>query len=281
MLLLFIGSVNYGLSLGFGLTFLIASCALIDMHLAFPNVAHLHLKIGRSQAVFAGDDALFELFLINRHNRDRYAIWVAFIGDGLPDVEQAVDIPRNSSRSVTLSVAANKRGWLAAPRVRLQTRYPLGLLRAWAYWLPDARTLVYPRPEDQSPPLPIMGTLESDNQGPAGSDDFSGVRAYQAGDSMKQLAWRQIARVDIDMGGTLVTKHFEGGAASTLCIDSALLPSNMDVELKMSRMTRWVLEAEARGLAYAFHLGDTAFPARLGPAHCDACLTALALYEGS
>jgi uncharacterized protein (DUF58 family) len=279
LIVLFVASINYNLSLGFGLTFLVASCALIDMHLAFRNIAHLYLKAGNSHPVFAGEEARFELVLSNRHPRDRYAIWISFIGDGLPDVGQVIDIPSHSTQTVKLGIATHHRGWLAAPRVRLQTRFPLGWLRAWSYWVPDASTLVYPRPEEDSPPLPVAGEAQPDGQGPAGHDDFAGVRAYQAGDSMKQLAWRQIARLDLDAGGTLVSKHFEGGAASTLSIDHALLPANLDVELKLSRMTRWILEAEARRLPYAFRLGDTVFPPNIGPLHRDACLRALALYD--
>lgn len=165
-----------------------------------------------------------------------------------------------------------------APRVRLQTRFPLGLLRAWSYWLPDARALVYPRPEENAPPLPLAGDEHRDGTGQAGQDDFAGVRGYQAGDSLKRLAWRQIARVDIESGGALVTKHFEGGAATEIAIDMSQLPGSMDIESKLSRMTRWILEAEARSLAYAFHLGDLNLPAALGPAHRETCLRALALY---
>jgi uncharacterized protein (DUF58 family) len=139
--------------------------------------------------------------------------------------------------------------------------------------------LVYPRPEEDGPPLPYGAAEKSDGHGHAGHDDFAGVRNYQAGDSMKTLAWRQIARVDLESGGALVSKHFEGGAASEIFIDFARLPYSMDIEMKLSRMTRWVLEAEARGLAYAFCLGDVILPPGLGPAHRDACLRALALYQ--
>lgn len=278
LLALFIGSLNYNLSLGFGFTFLIASCALIDMHLAFRNLAHLHLAAGRAAAVFAGEDAQFELHLINRRNYDRYAIWLDFVTDGRPGLAQAIDVAANTTRNVVLSAPAQERGWLNAPRVRLQTRFPLGLLRAWSYWHPDAKVLVYPRPEDNAPPLPLAGAEKGDGQGFAGQDDFAGIRNYQAGDSLKSLAWRQIARLDPDLGGTLVTKHFEGGAAAEIALDFAQLPNNMNTEAKLSRMTRWLIEAEVRGLPYAFHLGDISYAAALGPSHQQACLRALALY---
>lgn len=279
LVVLFIGSINYNLSLGFALTFLIAGCAVIDMHLTYRNLAHLYLAAGRASAVFAGEEAQFELQLINRSRHDRYAIWLGFIGEGLSDLAQPADVAAGSSCPVLLSTTARQRGWLAAPRVRLQTRFPLGLLRAWSYWQPDAKVLVYPQPEQNAPPLPMMGEAGEDGHGRAGHDDFAGIRAYQAGDSMRRLAWRQIARLDIEAGSVLVTKHFEGGANTELQLDLAKLPRRMDVEMKLSRMTRWVIEAEARGLPYAFQIGDIAFAAAIGAAHQAACLRALALYE--
>ncbi len=279
LLTLFVGSINYNLSLGFGFTFLLAGCALIDMHLTFRNLAHLHLAAGRAMPVFAGEEAQFELHLINRRKNDRYAIWLDFLADERPDLAQAADIAANANCRIVLSTTASRRGWLPIPRVRLQTRFPLGLFRAWSYWQPDVRALVYPRPEDDAPPLPMAVLENEDGTGPAGHDDFAGIRAYQAGDSLKRLAWRQIARVNGDSGGTLITKHFEGGAATEIAIDFAQLPYNMDLELKLSRMTRWVIEAEARGIAYAFRLGDTSLPSAIGPVHRDTCLRALALYQ--
>lgn len=278
LIVLFIAATNYNLSLGFGLTFLIAGCALIGMHLTFRNLAHLHLKAGRAAPVFAGEEAQFELYLINRRKHDRYALWLGFVGEGLPDLPQATDIAANTMRSIVLETPAKTRGWLNAPRVRLHTRFPLGLLYAWSYWKPDASVLVYPRPEDNAPPLPVEGGEKEDGQGRAGHDDFAGVRAYQAGDPLRHLAWRQIARIDTTLGGTLVTKHFEGGATNELAIDFAKLPHSLDTETRLSRMTRWILEAARLGLPYAFRLGDVSLPAASGPAHCDACLQALALY---
>src|ERR1035437_3680531 len=92
LILLFLGAVNYNLSLGFALTFLLGGCALIDLHLTFRNLAHLHLAAGRAPAVFAGEEAEFELHLINRRRHDRYAIWLGFIGEGVPDLAQAADV---------------------------------------------------------------------------------------------------------------------------------------------------------------------------------------------
>lgn len=276
LLVLLIGSINYNLGLGFGLTFLAAACAVVDMFYTYRNLAHLRLRAGRAPDVFAGTEVLFELHLANPTRVDRYAVWVDV--DDAPEPRHAVDVAASAGTSLALAAPALHRGWRAAPRVRLSTRFPLGLFRAWSYWQPDSRALVYPAPEQDAPPLPMSGRPSMEGSGSAGSDDFAGVRSYQPGDPLRRLAWRQIARLDPLDGGQLVTKHFEGGAVERLVIDFDALPPQLDVELKLARMTRWVLEAELRTLPYAFHLGRIAYDTALGPAHQADCLRALALY---
>jgi uncharacterized protein (DUF58 family) len=276
LLTLLVGSVNYNLGLGFGLTFVAAACGLVDMLYTYRNLAHLRLRPGRASAVFAGEEAPFELILANRTRLDRFAVWVDV--DTAKDPRHAVDVAAGGGTSVVLSAASRRRGWMPAPRVRLATRFPLGLFNAWGYWQPDSRALVYPFPEQDAPPLPVSGYPSPDGAGSAGSDDFAGVRSYQPGDPLRRLAWRHIARLDPALGGQLVTKQFEGGSLDELVLDLDALPRALDLELKLSRLTRWVLEAELRTLPYALRLGRLQIDAALGPAHQAACLEALALY---
>lgn len=275
VLVLLIGATNYNLGLGFAVAFLLISCGIVDMIMTYRNLANLHLRPGRVAPVFAGAEARFELYLINRTAFERYAIGVDFAGDG---PRYLLDAPTGAETLLTLACATSTRGWLSAPQVRLVTRFPLGLFRAWGYWQPAMRALVYPFPEADAPPLPLAGASADDGHGSAGQDDFAGIRNYQPGDSMRSLAWRQIARVDLEHGGQLVTKHFEGGGADQLVLDFAALPHNMGMEARLSRMTRWVLMAEQRGLPYGFRLGSQQLQPGAGVAHQAACLQALALY---
>lgn len=276
LLVLLIGSVNYGLGLGYALTFLALSCALVDMVLTWRNLAHLRLQPLRGPNVFAGQEAVFQLQVRNTTRRARYAILVDVAGEGA--ARHAVDVPAQDSATVRLAVPSGARGWLEAPRLMLSTRFPLGLFRAWSYWVPGTRALVYPFPEEGAPPLPTAASSGTDGAGQAGEDDFAGVRPYQPGDPLRRLAWRQIARLDPLDGGQLATKHFEGGARTELTLDLAAMNPQLDLELRLSRLTRWVLEAESRALPYAFRLGAISYEAAHGLAHQSACLRALALY---
>ena len=285
LLVLLIGSTNYGLGLGYALTFLALSCALVDMVLTWRNLAYLRLQPLRGPNVFAGQEAVFQLQVRNPSRRARYAILVDVAGNDAGDGQprHAVDVPAQGSATVRLAVPSGARGWLEAPRLTFSTRFPLGLFRAWSYWHPGTRALVYPFPEEGAPPLPAASSSAMDGAGQAGEDDFAGVRPYQPGDPLRRLAWRQIARLDPLDGGQLATKHFEGGARTELVLDLAAMHPQLDLELRLSRLTRWVLEAESRALPYAFRLGadnNDAVPesAGLGVAHQSTCLRALALY---
>ncbi|MEG2901480.1 MAG: DUF58 domain-containing protein, partial [Massilia sp.] len=195
---LLVGSVNYGLGLGFGLTFLALSCALVDMVGTYRNLAQLRLQQGRTAPVFAGEVAQFELHVINRTRLARYAVRADFAD--WPEPRHVADIAAGTQATVTLTLPTTARGWAAPARVKLSTRFPLGLFVAWSYWRPAARVLVYPRPEDGAPGLPLQGG-GGNSVRTAGHDDFAGVRNYQAGDSPRQMAWRQIARLDPSIGG--------------------------------------------------------------------------------
>ncbi|MFP5394374.1 MAG: DUF58 domain-containing protein, partial [Gammaproteobacteria bacterium] len=263
LLILLIGSINYSLGLGYALTFTLGACGVVDIWFTYRNLVQLRLRGARALPVFAGEAAQFELQLANPTSRARYALAIEFMHPA--SASQLADVAPDASTTVTLSAPTGERGRMAAPRVRLHTRFPLGLFRAWTYWQPDLQVLVYPFPEPVAPPLPASGVSLDDGQGQAGSEDFAGIRSYQPGDALRHLAWRQIARLDPADGGQLVTKHFEGGALDELVLDFDALPTFMNLELRLSHMTRWVLEAEQHALPYGFRMAGRSIEPSFGP----------------
>ncbi|MBY0556565.1 MAG: DUF58 domain-containing protein [Burkholderiaceae bacterium] len=284
LLVMLVGALNYNLGLGYALTFLLASCMLADMVATARNLAGLQLLPQATTPVFAGETAFFPIQLTPAARRQHYAIWLGFQGDGAP--RQHCDVGTTGSTSLRLSAATTTRGWQPAARIRLVTRFPLGLFRAWSYWQPVQQVLVYPAPESPAAPLPQQS---SDGDGPsrhdsAGQEHYAGVRNYQPGDSPRQLAWRQIARHAASDTAPLLSKHLSGGAAGWLVFDLAALPAELSLDQQLARLCAWVLAAEAAALPYRLRLGDL----DIGPDSDDgkhaehrqqaACLRALALY---
>ena len=53
--------------------------------------------------------------------------------------QMVADVPAGGMAEVVLGVPAAARGWLPLGRVMLETRFPLGIFRAWSYIEPEAR----------------------------------------------------------------------------------------------------------------------------------------------
>jgi uncharacterized protein (DUF58 family) len=186
------------------------------------------------------------------------------------------DVPAGGSRSVELSLPTRRRGRRACPRVRIETRFPFGLWQAWAYFTPPISAIVYPKPEEDAPPLPLAlgGSLYGAGVAASG-EDFAGVRPYQDGDSQRMIAWKLAARSD-----ELSVKLFEAAAGGELTLDFDALPPHLGVEGRLARLARWVLDADAAQLRYALRLPGVAVDLASGAEQRERCLTALALYKG-
>jgi uncharacterized protein (DUF58 family) len=275
LFLLLLASINYQLSLGFALTFLLAASAIVGILHTFRNLAHVRIQPGKAEPVFAGDWARFQLDLSNTHGYDRYAITLHATGQ---ETSAQIDITANNRVTLELSLPTTQRGWLTLPRVELSTIFPLGLWRAWAYWYPAMRCLVYPAPEAELQPLPALrgGQSEGNSSPLAGQEDCSGVRPFVAGDPLRHMAWKAIARQADD---TLLTKHFEGRGQISLWLDWFTLPSQLNTEQRLSRLTRWILGAEQTNAQYGLRLPGTEIAPGCGDAHRAACLRALALFD--
>ena len=273
LVILLIGSINYSLSLGFALTFLLAGMGLAAMVHTARNLARLSVSVGRAEAVFAGEAAQFRLYLDARASFDRPAVLARHVASRS---QLVVDVPADGAAEVVLAVPAARRGWLPIGRVMLETRFPLGIFRAWSYVEPDARALVYPRPERAPLPPPAAESATGTLRSPVpGNDDYAGLRAYQLSDSPRHVAWKAVARSD-----DMLTKQFTGEAAAELWLDWRRLPAHVGVEQKLSRLAGWVLAAERTGVHYGLRLPGAEIPPGRGELHRAACLQALALYEG-
>ena len=275
LLTIFITSINYNLNLGYALNFLLISCGWLGINFTYRNLSGIGLTATANAAVYAGELAHFSLQLNNRAKFARYALQVGFDKAAM----QAADIPEYGTHQLTLSTPARQRGLLACPRIRIQTTYPLGLFTAWSYWKNTQQILVYPEPESNPPPLPFSAEGDNGTELAVGSDEFSGVRNYQMGDPLRQLAWRQMARLSSHDNLVLLSKHFEGAQKNICMLDFAALPGQLGLEQKLSRMCAWLLAAERAQVSYGFRLGNINYPQNSGADHLQACLTELALYR--
>ncbi|MDD4928490.1 MAG: DUF58 domain-containing protein [Gallionella sp.] len=267
LVLMLLGDINYNLSLGYVLTFILATMAIMSMLHAFRNLAHLEIRAGRADAVFSGDTAYFLLHFNSA--RARYQLCLQDTRGNTV----GFDAPAGQSRDIFFPLPATRRGYLETGRLTLSTEFPLGLFHAWSYLHFDTRCLAYPKPLSRAP-LPEGGAPDgAGKHSVAGNDDFAGLRNYVAGDALPRIAWKAYAR-----GHALQVKQFSTQLGEELWLDMADVPAP-DMEEKLAHLTRWVLDAHTLGLRYGLRLPDKELACDSGTSHRDECLRRLALFD--
>jgi len=275
LLVMAVGAINYNLSLGHALIFLLAGLGLVGMVHTFNNLFGLRLLPAPCAAVFAGETARFPLLVENPRRLSRRALEFAFTGQPAA----ILDLAAGSSATVAIPFIASRRGRLDPGRITLSTRYPLGLFRAWSYPHPPFSCLVYPRPLRTPLPAASSGQQTDSRHGVNGREDFAGLRTRQISDPTRHIAWRAVARRTDDQ--PLLVKQFAGGASDELWLDWSLTPADADPELRLSILAGWLQIAEERHLPYGLSLPGSHFPPALGDAQRRRCLRALALFGTS
>ena len=105
-----------------------------------------------------------------------------------------------------------------------------------------------------------------------GEEDFAGLRRFHLGDSPRNVAWKAYARSD-----QLLSKQFSGADISSQWFDFDEVPA-MDIEERLSILTRWIVEADRTMEDYGLRVPGLSFPPAHGDEHRRRCLETLALF---
>ena len=269
LILMLLAAINYQNSLAYGLTFLLGSVFIVTILHTYRNLAGLGLQAAGGAPVFLGEQACLRVRLQSeaREHRSVALGWP-------PQPLQWFDVAAQGACDCELSLPTRRRGWLRPGRLRVESCFPLGLLRAWSWVDLELKVLVYPKPVPGDLPL-SSGHSDEEEEGQAargrGVDDFQGLRDFQPGDSRRRLHWKAFSK-----GQGLLVKDFAALTGRDLCLDFEALGG--DVEQRLSLLCHWVLELSRGERPFALRLPDAQLPADIGDAHRDACLRRLALY---
>ena len=269
LMLMLIAAINYENSLAYALTFLLGSLFVVTILHTWRNLAGLELQAGGSEAVFVGEQARLRVRLESR-GRLYQAVALGWPASGL----QQVDVPAGGTCDVELSLPTEHRGWLRPGRLRVESRFPLGILVAWSWIDLQLATLVYPQPAEGE--LPQTGG-HAEEQGDGGRvqgvgiDDYQGLRPWQPGDSRRRMNWKAYSR-----GQGLLVKDFSAFAGEDPLLDFDALGG--DVESRLSVLCHCVVELSAHQRPFALSLPGLSFDAGTGVEHRGRCLRALALF---
>jgi uncharacterized protein (DUF58 family) len=266
------GAVNYANNLGFLLGFLLGGVGGVSLFRGYGNLTALTLAAVRAEPVFAGEEAVFELF--TRSNGSGAAA-VRFALGRQPAPTAPADLSPRVAATIRIRVPAARRGLLDPGGVMIFSEHPLGLFRFSCRLQPELTCLVYPKPaaEEIMPVKHSTGRKGEGNNRGAEEDNFQGLRPYRPGDPLQHISWKASAR-----GQGLFTKEFAGTGGATAWLDWDTVAGS-DPERKLALLCYAVLQAHRGRLEYGLRLPGRVIEPDSGERHQKNCLEALALFS--
>lgn len=264
-----LASIVYNNSLGFVLTFLLAAILLVSIFHTFNALTGLCVAAGRLENVFAGDSAQCVYIVRNPSGSARLQVGFQLQAES----PMAVDLQAASTTRVELYKRTDRRGPLSPGTLTVSTIYPLGLFRAWSPLRFRKFLLVYPRPSERAVDWSTCSSQTGNGSAEvSGSDDFTGLRPYQPGESARRIHWKALAR---QRG--IYTRQYATEQHDELWFDLEQVRAE-NLEAQLSLLCRMILEADRLGLRYGLRLPGRVLSPAGGEIQRAECLQSLAMF---
>ncbi|WP_395374687.1 DUF58 domain-containing protein [Marinicella sp. W31] len=261
-----LAGLNFNNNMALMLVFLIFGIAHICLYQAFFNMKDLLITSVDASPVFLGEDIHVNIGL--KGNRVREDICL----DDYTGRSIRISIQDKEPGQLQFPLPTEKRGWQKLPKLKMYTRYPLGLFTAWVVFQPQERVLVYPRPEEPCPDFPKLGGIDGFKVRESDGEEIHSMRDYRPGDPVRDIAWKKSAQQD-----NTVVKEYQSQQGQQLEFSYEHIHLS-GVEAKLSRLTAWVNKAEQMGIEYQLRLPDFDSGIGSGQQQLKNCLQILALF---
>ncbi|GIU45176.1 DUF58 domain-containing protein [Shewanella sairae] len=268
IIILFLLGTNYQNNLIMGLSFLLLSIFNTCIIYSYKNLAGLTLTSTKANHCFANQPIYFPIRLCSKSKA--YELQLNFPNQPLEVIKTVAEQPVQG----LITFSHSHRGINRPGRLKVESHYPLGLCKAWSHVDLAIEQLVFAQPIADPKPIKLA-TSQHDEQHDSGKyvsgvDEYKGLRDYQVGEPLKQVAWKQWAQ-----GRGMLSKEFEQpqGAPMWLSLDK----NTFDPELAISHLA-WHTEqlSEKKQMFGAILAGNTIAPSH-GEQHRISMQTQLAL----
>lgn len=269
VLLLWLVGTNYENNLVLALSYLLMAVFVSSIFATHGNLSGLSVSVAGCGQAFAGQPMVVHLKINNAGKSARLRLHFDWA-----DAETLVaDVPAQTEMNLDISLPTKQRGWLRPGRLKIESSYPLGIVRAWTLPKLSAPALVFPEPIEDSADV---GSGSEGMEGQAhkrGIDDFGGLDHWQPGIPMQRIAWKQYSA-----GRGLLEKKFEAHTSNPEWLDWESYP-HLGAEQRLSALCAQALEMERLDQHYGLRIPGILVAPAQGEAHLVRVLTALACYQ--
>ncbi|TGN41573.1 DUF58 domain-containing protein [Marinobacter confluentis] len=268
LLIMLITGINYQNSLIYLLTFILGAVFVAAMHQTHRNLAGLELTVLSGGEGFPGDPIPFRI-RAKAGGNDALALSLS-CEDTRIDQQHVL---KGEPADLSLALVPFERGYFRPDRIRVETRFPFGLLKAWSWLRPVSAGIVFPDPI----PAPESASTVQDGEQTSQArsidgNDHADIRPWREGDLSQRVLWKRFART-----GEMVIADWEGEQGSPQWLDYEAF-RGVDQELRLSYLAYQVLDRMKTNRPFGLNLPGQRIDPDEGRAHGTRCLKALAVF---
>lgn len=262
LVLLYLLGTNYQNNLILMMSYILVSVFLLALTLAWRNLHTIKVSCAPVLSAYAEETLMVPVSLRSAQPRQQLQCYFT-------DRQRSALLPDNSQQ-LMVPLLTDTRGYFPLPRLTIHSYYPFGLFNCKSMLNLDYHYWVFPKPL-------VTESLHLSNDGSGSkiqaAEDYDTIRGYQAGDSLKLMLWKRLAR---DPNNPVV-KHAPSTPQPEP--DWITIPalSGAALELALSKACYLMLQLEQRSKPYGLRIQNKSISPANGQPHLERCLRELAL----
>lgn len=261
---------NYQNNLILALSYFQVSLFTVSILRTYYNLSGLKITFLSAHNVFCGESAEVRFAFENAGNRKSNHIWVYFDDR----IINTFEFPAGEVHREVIMHPTSKRGKQKLRRLRLESRYPMGLIKCGSWLRFDDSFLVYPSMKKCVLPVSLQPNEASGEYRMAVEpNEFYGFKNYAPGAPLSSIAWKQWAR---DRGLLTISYANQCGDNVDLSWDEFF---RGDKELALSQLSYWIVTLFEQGEAFTVNLRSRVIPVGVTESDLTAALSELALFK--
>ena len=232
---LFLEAYMHNFNLVYIVLFFVFALAFVASPAGINNFTGLQFELEESDRLFASLNSKIHFALQQKNRHNSYALKLSCLGN-----THFIPILTSQTKElITLSFTPKKRGTLKITGCHIESLFPFATIR-FILTLPTLATKpIYPEPKGVS--LDAFLARQKGNFGE--ESDFEGITPYPESAPISKIHWPSVAK-----GESAIKKFTYETPLEKLTFD--FYDAGDDNEARLSQLSRWILECEARHLPF-------------------------------
>lgn len=270
--ILLVMAIGYGNNILYFFVFLLVAMGLSTTWLTNKNVEAVRIRDLDVGGCFANEKNVFRARVENLTSKKTNLWDIEFVAESenqmLNEVQALAD--------VDILWTPQARGFLPFPRIRIQSRFPFKLARAWKYHDVARNFLVYPERKGELDLRALIGQQANRDEAAKLENEglFRDHRDFSNSDSPSRIDWKQSIKHQKHL-----IKNYERSGDRKLIIDWEMTKNCGGFEQRISQLALWVDVCHRQNELYSLRIKKYQTDFFASPGHYRSCMEKLALLD--